>query len=745
MKNILFILYFIIYSCAPAFGAATTTITADSIRSSNRTKTWTPPSITDTLTGLTDVQTLTNKTLTSPTINTPLVDVDTFTEQGSTPATPAAGKRKVYAKSDGIYHLDSAGNERKVGSGSGGGDISYIVNGSADDANASIFVPYADTGSRPVDGTGGSPTVTTSISSVSPLNGTKSYLLTKPAANVQGQGWAVPFTVDLAYRAKSLKISVDVILNSGTYVPGNNSSSPLDGDVIWYIYDVTNSQLIEPSNIKMFSNSTTLSDKYEATFQTSATGSSYRLIAHISTTSASAYELKVDNVTVTPQVSIYTSSMSSAVDYVPTLSNATNVTIVKSTVTRRGDRALCEGYLTWSGAGAGGVFTVSLPPGLVIDTGKINPGVQESTLGHGQWKDNGTGRYHANVTYNVTTSVQFELDGSGPLNGTAFASGDILSYSFEVPILGWEASSRVSDGYQGRDIIIASAQQLTPTGTVGAAFNITKFPAVGIVTDTVSGYDATTGIYTVKTAGNYDAFANLEIQGNVSPGSITYALFTVNGTVVAQGAYVGSATVTGLQHQVIVSGSFYAKVGDQVSVRSWSNTGSPVYSIGNAGSSFKIVKIPNGSQAITSDATVNAIYTSTAAQSFTNGSNVIINMASREEDSHGGVTTGASWQFLCQSPGIYEMTITQTLAIGASTAYGLQHLMYKNGSASKYGPVFNGTTSSLSSNLGITSTMQVRLKSGDYITPYLYNFSGANKSASASANENHISIKKVGN
>lgn len=119
MKNILFILYFIIYSCTPAFGAATTTITADSIRSSNRTKTWTPPSITDVLTGLTDVQTLTNKTLTSPTINTPLIDVDTFTEQGSTPSTPAAGRRKLYSKADGFYQLDSSGNETKVGSGSG--------------------------------------------------------------------------------------------------------------------------------------------------------------------------------------------------------------------------------------------------------------------------------------------------------------------------------------------------------------------------------------------------------------------------------------------------------------------------------------------------------------------------------------------------------------------------------------------------------------------------------------------------
>lgn len=44
-----------------------------------------------------------------------------MTEQGSTPATPAAGLRKIYTKSDGLYQLDSAGLESKVGTGSGGG------------------------------------------------------------------------------------------------------------------------------------------------------------------------------------------------------------------------------------------------------------------------------------------------------------------------------------------------------------------------------------------------------------------------------------------------------------------------------------------------------------------------------------------------------------------------------------------------------------------------------------------------
>ena len=251
-------------------------------------------------------QTLSNKTYASP------ITTGAFTmAQTTTPANPSSGNNKVYFKADGkLYTLDSAGNEAAVGSGSGGVK-NLITNGNADDTASSIFIPYADAaGTRPVDGTGGSPTVTTSISSSTPLDGVKSFLLTKPASNVQGQGWAVPFTVDPAYRAKSLKISADFIINSGTFVPG---SSGIDGDVIWYIYDVTNSQLIEPSNIKMLSNSTSVADKFEATFQTSVTGSSYRLLAHVASTSAAAFELKLDNVIVGPQNYVFGTDRKSVV------------------------------------------------------------------------------------------------------------------------------------------------------------------------------------------------------------------------------------------------------------------------------------------------------------------------------------------------------------------------------------------------------------------------------------------------
>jgi hypothetical protein len=69
--------------------------------------------------GTTDSQTLTNKTLTSPTIN-----IVNLTEQSSTPSTPSSGTKRFYAKNDGrVYTLDSAGTETEVGSGGGGGGI----------------------------------------------------------------------------------------------------------------------------------------------------------------------------------------------------------------------------------------------------------------------------------------------------------------------------------------------------------------------------------------------------------------------------------------------------------------------------------------------------------------------------------------------------------------------------------------------------------------------------------------------
>ena len=227
-----------------------------------------------------------------PIVNNALILTDI-----TTPSTPSSGFKKVYSKSNGLYLLDSAGTETFFQSNETSGTYANLITaGDAEASVSSIFVPYADAASAtPTDGTGGSPTVTTSLSSSSPLFGLQSFLLTKPASNVQGQGWAIPFNVAPSHQSGLCEVEFDTMVVSGTFSPGTSGSN---GDVNVYIYDVTNSTLITPRSIKISSASTTVVNRFKCMFKTSATGSSYRLILHQATTSTNAFVLKIDNVKV---------------------------------------------------------------------------------------------------------------------------------------------------------------------------------------------------------------------------------------------------------------------------------------------------------------------------------------------------------------------------------------------------------------------------------------------------------------
>jgi hypothetical protein len=232
----------------------------------------TPGASNDTVAMLAATQTLTNKTLTDAIVDNSLV----MEEQGSTPANPSAGFKKVYIKSDGkLYGLNSSGTEAELGGGGGGGGINYIDNPDAETATTG-WATYADAAATtPVNGTGGAATTTWTRTTSNPLRGVASFLLTKDAANRQGEGASYDFTIDDADKAKILSVSFDYEIASGTYA---------DDDVLVYIYDVTNSALIQPAGYKL--KNATIENKHTATFQTASNSTSYRLILHVSSTSA---------------------------------------------------------------------------------------------------------------------------------------------------------------------------------------------------------------------------------------------------------------------------------------------------------------------------------------------------------------------------------------------------------------------------------------------------------------------------
>lgn len=444
-------------------------------------------------------QTLSNK-------NFPYSD---YLEQGSDPSAPAATYRRIYSKADGFYQRDSAGVISKVGTGSGsGGAINLVTNGDADSAIATIFVPYQDSsGARPIDGTGGTTTgITTALTATAPLSGTNSFTLTKDAANRQGGGWSAPFTVDLAYRAKSLKISVDYIVNSGTFVSGSSSA---ESDVIFYLYDVTNSQLIEPSNIKLFASSTSTSDKYEATFQTSATGSSYRLIAHIQSVSALAYELKVDNVSVSPQNYVYSTAITAWTAYTPTFVGFGTATGISFESRQVGEEIEVRGVFT-SGTSTAVAASITLPTTAVavasntILRGSISRALATATTN----KD-----YTAILTSSSSTLINIGIrenpsssSASSAETGSNLASsGHVIHVNFTYKAQGLLASVQVSDGYAARDLTFSGTQssQAVTANSTNIAFTSTK--------DSASSWSGTQ--YTVKSAGDYFVIASCLTNG----------------------------------------------------------------------------------------------------------------------------------------------------------------------------------------------------------------------------------------
>jgi hypothetical protein len=600
-------------------------------------------------------QTLTNKTLTDAEINA-LVAI----EQGSTPTTPTSGERKLYSKADGFYQLDSLGNETKVGSGSGsgGGAVNLITNGSADDAPASIFTPYLNTAqNRPVTGSGGAPTVTTSLTSTTPLSGTKSFLLTKPATNCQGQGWTVlNQTLPFANRAKSLKIGVEYVVNSGTFVAGNNSNTPLDGDVIWYLRDNTNNKLVEPSNIKMFASSTTVSDLFEAEVQFDFDCLNFSLIAHAASTSALAYELKVDSVTVSPQNYAYGTPVTEEVQFTPTFTGFGTVSGVECFINVIGGKAFIRGKFT-SGTTTSVEARISIPytvnPAYVLsltEVGKGNEALSSATRFGG-------------ITLLAEPSAQYltvgleasSVSGVTKTNGNDHPNGAVYMFNAVVPILGGRATARMSDSYDARQIGFIGSGLVTTQGLVAAVTQI----SFNTVKDNTGMWS--TNQAAIKSAGDYEVKMFIYTTAGV-----VAILPYVNGVVVPK--YLMAVTSTGTSGTIILND---LKAGDVVSFRSNGN----ITIQADANNYISIYKL-SGSQAIAASDKIFAKYTTIAGQSIPNNTETIVTFGTKAYDSHGswnGTQLRVNTSQLIKMCGVVTFT---GMTAGTGNGYTL---FYKNG------------------------------------------------------------------
>lgn len=411
------------------------------------------------------------------------------------------------------------------------------------------WTTYADAaGQQPVDGTGGSPNVTIARTTVSAevLNGTASLKFSKDAVNRQGQGASLDITVPNYIKGLPCKVKFSA-KGSANFDFGTAFDSADPSDITVYLYDVTNSRLIQPYPYTIDSNF-----GYEGTFQVPTDCATLRLILHVTTTNALAYDLFLDDVQIVPAANETVAADSDWQSYTPTFTGLGTVTGINMQYRKVGDSIELLGRFT-AGTGTATEARMSLPAGL-ISLSTLGVLIK---VGSGSTTETPTAAYSlavlcepsvSYVTFGATSSVASEF--SKRTGNSSTLSGQTIAVNARIPIQGWTSGQ----------VTAASANLNAPVvfraykngGTVNNAAIATW---TGVNKDTVSGFNSTTGIYTVKVPGDYSVGMVVGFTTTTNEGIQIH----LNGVSYA----AGSATGNGVNARETILPDL--KVGDTIS------------------------------------------------------------------------------------------------------------------------------------------------------------------------------------
>ena len=529
--------------------------------------------------------------------------------------------------------------------------------------NVNSVSSYADSaGTAPVDGTGGSATITCTRTTSSPISGDGSLLITKDAANRQGQGCSIPFTIDRGDRASMQTIVFPYEVASGTFVAGTDSTN---SDLVMWVYDVTNSVLIPVQGTgRFYSNS---SDYFYGYFQTNSNSTSYRLIFHQALTGTSAYTTKVDNVKIFKSKFALGTPITDMATYTCVLRGSSNGSTFSNQTTtckyrRVGDIAELDIYTTFSGTpGTGtGDFRWTIPSGLTIDTTKMVNTGNNSTLGSFSYTDSGTAFYMAAIpTYGSTTDIGAMANGASAsaINTTSpitWTTNDNLKIQAKVPILGWSSGTQISDGFNSRPIIFEARTNAGAISTSAATYVTLTWSAVNV--DTVAGWNGT-DTYTVKTSDCYD----LQVLANQNSAAAAYldvAYRIDGGSEVLIGRAFGAAAAGGV---ATGTATVCLTAGQTIQARAQTEGTQGIGPLRRF-----TIKRSGGGTPITS-ATNKFAFQGRGATSSSVGSNTVVKFSTITEDTHGcwNSTNGD-----CTVPynGTYNVTCSSRITTGGTAS-----------------------------------------------------------------------------
>ena len=507
-------------------------------------------------------------------------DTEIVTAGGSIANLP--GDDQVYISANSINKtLKQAIEDDDIGGGGASGDpLNYILGTNSNfEKDLGTWNLYSETpGVEPIDGVGPNWNITlvrtTNVNER--LNGQASAKLSKDAVNRQGQGARLDIPVDVASWGRSCKIDFNYSATSNFSFGDINTNS----DIMVFLYDVDNLQLIRP-----FPNFLDGSGKFTGFFQCPQT-LNLRLIFHIATTKATAYDLIFDEVFLGESGSLNLSADSDWEPWVPVIKGVT-------TNPTPGTGAVIEGWKrkvgpdlevvfrfqqNAAGTAGSGTYFLDVPDNLVIDSTRArfvttDIGAGATVLGHGH-KSTTTAAAAFNsrivsVYARDNRSITIVADATaGQMRRWSSAIGEdyplsvanlYVTFRARIPIQGWKS------GYTTPASVLQNNSATLFTrknaGTVTANTTVGSWLAIGsesFYIDTLGAFDASTGVYTVKEPGDY--FISCQLTANAdATGVLTAYVNTFE--------RIRQSVNTSNRIRSVVGILSNCKVGDQITVR----------------------------------------------------------------------------------------------------------------------------------------------------------------------------------
>jgi len=493
--------------------------------------------------GTTDTQTLTNKTLTSPSIATPSkLDVKQDTKSNLTTYATTASNGQLAFATDTKEYLGVVDGVMSSLGGGGTGSLSTIFQLKADE-----LISTWSTGNNATFLGGGTISGTFAYDTSTPLHGASSYKFTQAAGSLNDYISSAAQAVDLRFRGQQVFLTF----------PYNYNGGGTDIEIV--VYDVTNSAKLNAVTDLLPASSVTTQALVSIIIPSTCTQIKVGFQVKIAN---SGKILNFDDIQLSTEI-FTTSNVSLSTDwtlYTPSVSGFTNG---GSEIywAREGKNLFLKGAITVN-APANTEFRINFPTGLTSSTTS-----NISVVGLGV-KSNSGAPYHNMLVSSATNYLQYSFSGSAAATPqtatTSFSAGQVLYFQAgPIPIKEWEAAN---------PSVIIPAQQVS-SDTMSFVF---KSTAIDPNTDAIGTFNTYT----------YAANTLTATLATTAPTQTTSSMNTNGILITGRGYGTNSAAATPSRFDIFIGKGLKSKQVDAFLATGKVSPAAYDYKQGNASSNY---------------------------------------------------------------------------------------------------------------------------------------------------------------